>query len=307
MSVASAPITFKTPVISVIIPSYNHAHFIGRALQSVLDQAFDDWEAIIIDNHSQDNTDEVVDKFKDPRITLLKIHNNGVIAASRNAGINAAKGEFIAFLDSDDWWDGRKLALGIAAMHAGADLVYHDLYTVQSLEQTQFFKRIVSDKPKHPMFLALLYKGISIPNSSVMVRRKLLMQIGGETEKRELISVEDFDTWIRLSKITESFVRLPDCLGFYWMGGGNASSSSPIQCERIIALYNQYIDELKDADCRRATGFLAYRVGRIAQLYGDKVKANSNLLVALSSPINYSYRAKALYFLTSNLLSRLKA
>jgi glycosyltransferase involved in cell wall biosynthesis len=295
----------STPMISVIIPSYNHAHLIGRSLQSVLDQTFENWEAIIIDNHSQDNTDEVVDKFKDSRITLLKIHNNGVIAASRNAGIYAAKGEFIAFLDSDDWWDSRKLALSIAAMHAGADLVYHDLYTVQSLEQSQFAKRVVSAEPKHPMFLALLYKGISIPNSSVVVRRELLTQIGGETEKRELISVEDYDTWVRLSKITEKFVRVPNCLGYYWTGGGNASSSSPIQCERIIALYEQYIGELKDADHRRALGFLAYRVGRIAQSYGDKAKAQNNLLEALFSPISFFYRIKAVYFLIANILSKL--
>lgn len=295
MSISSAP------MISIIIPSYNHAHFIGRALQSVLDQTFENWEAIIIDNHSKDNTEEVVDKFKDARITLLKIHNNGVIAASRNKGILTAKGEFIAFLDSDDWWDSCKLELSVAAMQAGADLVYHDLYAVQSLEQTNFHKRIVSTEPKHPMFLALLYKGISIPNSSVVVRRELLTQIGGETEKRELISVEDYDTWIRLSQLTEKFVRIPECLGYYWVGGGNISSASPIQCERIIALYDQYIGELKDVDRGRALGFLAYRIGRIAQMYGDKKKAHSNLQSALLSPISFLCRAKALYFLISNL------
>lgn len=294
------------PMVSVIIPSYNHAHFIERAMQSVLDQTFLSWEVIVIDNHSQDNTDEVVGKLKDPRITLLKIHNNGVIAASRNAGIRAAKGEFIAFLDSDDWWNSRKLALSIAAMHSGADLVYHDLYIVQSREQTQFAKCAVAAEPKHPMFLALLCNGISIPNSSVVVRKELLIQIGGETEKRELISVEDYDTWIKLSRLTEKFVRIPECLGYYWVGGGNISAASSIQCERIIALYDQYIGELKDVERLRATGFLAYRVGRIAQMYGDRKKAQSNLLEALLSPVSFLYRAKAIYFLTRNLLSRLK-
>ncbi len=91
-------------LVSVVIPTYNHARFLGRALQSVMDQTYKNWEVIIIDNHSQDNTDEIVEAFKDPRITLLKIHNNGVIAASRNMGIRAAKGEWIAFLDSDDHW-----------------------------------------------------------------------------------------------------------------------------------------------------------------------------------------------------------
>ena len=66
----------KTPLVSVVIPTYNHGHFLGRALQSVLDQTYTNWEAIVIDNHSTDNTDEIVQSFTDPRISLLKINNN---------------------------------------------------------------------------------------------------------------------------------------------------------------------------------------------------------------------------------------
>jgi glycosyltransferase involved in cell wall biosynthesis len=91
-----------SPLVSVVIPTYNHARYLGRALQSVLDQTYKNWEAIVIDNHSTDNTAELIASFADQRITYLKIHNNGVIAASRNAGIRAAKGEWLAFLDSDD-------------------------------------------------------------------------------------------------------------------------------------------------------------------------------------------------------------
>ena len=96
------------PLISVVIPTYNHAHYLGCALESVLNQTYTNWEAIVIDNHSTDNTDEVMASFTDPRITYLKIHNNGVIAASRNAGILTAKGKWVAFLDSDDRWYPRK-------------------------------------------------------------------------------------------------------------------------------------------------------------------------------------------------------
>ena len=65
-----------TSLVSVVIPSYNHARYISRALQSVLDQTYTNWEAIVIDNHSTDNTDKVMVSFADPRITYLKIHNN---------------------------------------------------------------------------------------------------------------------------------------------------------------------------------------------------------------------------------------
>lgn len=294
----------SSPLISVIIPTYNHAHFIERALQSVLDQTYTNWEAIVVDNYSQDNTDEVVGRFADSRITVLKIHNEGVIAASRNMGLRAARGELVAFLDSDDWWDSRKLELSFAALDAGADLVYHDLFLVRLRDQAIFEKRIVSTKPRHPMFLAFLCSGMSVPNSSVVVRRELLARIGWVSEKRDLITVEDYDTWIRLSRLTEKFVRIPESLGYYWNGGGNSSSASPVQVKRIRALYGQYLDELTDGERRKAKGFLAYRVGRITQLYGDPAMAKENLLMALRSPIDFAYRVKAVYFLVRNLLSR---
>src|SRR3990172_8575884 len=118
------------PLVSVVIPTYNHARFLGRALQSVLDQTYTNWEAIVIDNHSQDNTDEIVDSFRDPRIILLTIYNNGVIAASRNMGIRAAKGEWIAFLDSDDWWTPNKIQVCLEQINDKVDLVYHSLKLV---------------------------------------------------------------------------------------------------------------------------------------------------------------------------------
>src|SRR4051812_44716056 len=99
------------PLVSVVIPTYNHAQFLGRALGSVIAQTYTNWEAIVVDNHSQDDTDAVVASQSDPRIKLLKIHNNGVIAASRNKAMREARGEWIAFLDSDDAWYPEKLAV----------------------------------------------------------------------------------------------------------------------------------------------------------------------------------------------------
>lgn len=298
----------KNPKISVIIPTYNRANDLRRCLNSLVFQTIDDFEVLVCDDGSTDETSSVIKDY-DSRldITYDYAENFGGPARPRNRGIKLARAQYVAFLDSDDWWTPRKLELSFSVLSAGVDLVYHDLYVVRSLDQDFFNERIDSTKPSHPMFLALLCAGISIPNSSVVVRRELLVQIGGESEKRELISVEDYDTWIKLSRLTEKFVRIPECLGYYWAGGGNISVASPIQCARIIALYNQYIGELNGAECRQVEGFLAYRVGRIAQLYGDRVKAKSNLTTALFSPISLLYRAKALYFLTRNLLPKLSS
>ena len=97
------------PIVSIVIPTYNHAKFISKALKSVIDQTYKNWEAIIIDNESIDETYKLINNFNDQRIKYFKIANDGVIAKSRNLGINEAKGEWIAFLDSDDWWTKDKL------------------------------------------------------------------------------------------------------------------------------------------------------------------------------------------------------
>jgi len=124
-------------LVSVVIPTYNHARFLGRALQSVLDQTHFKWEVIVVDNYSTDNTDEVMAKFSDSRIRHLKIHNKGVIAVSRNMGVREAKGEWVAFLDSDDWWTKTKLEECLHRAHEAFDLVYHDLEIVSG--KSRFF------------------------------------------------------------------------------------------------------------------------------------------------------------------------
>lgn len=89
--------------VSVIIPTYNYGRFLGEAIQSVLDQTFTDFELIVVDDGSTDNTKEVVSSFKDSRIKYIFQENCGVSAA-QNTGIRASTGEYIAILGSDDKW-----------------------------------------------------------------------------------------------------------------------------------------------------------------------------------------------------------
>ena len=112
-------------LVSVVIPTYNHAHYLKQALQSVIDQTYDNWEALVVDNHSEDNTDDIVNSFNDKRIKLFKIHNKGIIAASRNLGIKHSIGKWVAFLDSDDWWYPERLNKSVQILNNGAQLVCH--------------------------------------------------------------------------------------------------------------------------------------------------------------------------------------
>ena len=98
------------PLVSVILPTYNHANFLKDAIESVIKQDYSSWELIIIDNYSTDHTDQVISLFKDDRIKNFKINNDGIIAKSRNKGIQESNGDWIAFLDSDDIWYFNKLS-----------------------------------------------------------------------------------------------------------------------------------------------------------------------------------------------------
>lgn len=96
-------------LVSVIMPSWNTGKFIAESIQSVIDQTYENWELIIVDDCSTDNTDEVVAKFTDKRIRYFKNEKNSGAALSRNRALREARGEWIAFLDSDDLWNPDKL------------------------------------------------------------------------------------------------------------------------------------------------------------------------------------------------------
>lgn len=297
----------KQPRVSVVIPNYNRAGDLQRCLDSLVAQTFDDFEVLVCDDGSTDNSAEVAADFAD-RLDLRfeTAENFGGPARPRNRGIARARAPFVAFLDSDDWWTPGKLANCVPVLEAGADVVYHDLYIVRSQHQQEFNARVESTPPRVPMFQSLLCTGISIPNSSAVVRKSLLEQIGGVCEDRELISVEDYDTWLCLARLTERFVRLDACDGYYWVGGGNISAASPRQQTRIKALYARHLDALPADVRQRAEGFLAYRVARIAQQHGDFGKALSCFRDALAHPIEPGYRLKAICFSALALWSRMR-
>lgn len=104
-------------LVSIIMPSYNTGQFISETIESVLNQSYSNWELIIVDDCSTDNTDDVVKNYlKDNRIRYFKNDNNSGAAVSRNKALREAKGKWIAFLDSDDLWDSDKLKKQIAFM-----------------------------------------------------------------------------------------------------------------------------------------------------------------------------------------------
>ena len=215
----------KSPRVSVIIPTYNRAADLGRCLDSLVAQTFKDFEVLVCDDGSTDESAMVVERYKG-RLDLSYhwARNFGGPARPRNSGVQLARGMYVAFLDSDDWWSPRKLAESVQRLDADADVVYHDLWIARSPRQRVFWRRAHTRPLVVPVFRDLLLNGNAICNSSVVLRRELMGQVGGFSEDPALIAWEDYDAWLRISKITERFERIEEPLGYYWSGGANLSS-----------------------------------------------------------------------------------
>jgi glycosyltransferase involved in cell wall biosynthesis len=261
-----------TPQVSIIIPTYNRVEDLKRALQSVFDQTFTNWEILVVDNHSVDETDEAVKSFNDPRVKLFKVHNKGVVAVSRNLGLKNAVGEYIAFLDSDDWWMPKKLEESLKCLQQGADVVYHDLIFATKIGQVLYWRRTLARKLEIPVFYDLLKNGNTLPNSTVVVRRALLNEIKGLSEDKNMVGSEDYDAWLRIAQKSERFKKIPQILGFYWAGGGNISN--PTRALRYISvLEKRYADTILDLDAQHSSYWFNYAKGRAYFLLRDYVQA----------------------------------
>ena len=215
----------QLPLVSIVIPNFNRGYCIEKTVQSVIDQTYPNWELLVIDNNSTDNSVDLINKFGDKRISVTTIDNKGIIAKSRNLGIQISKGKYVAFLDSDDWWSKIKLERSILELESGYDLVYHDLFLISSAKKSKpFISKLRTRSLKAPVFLDLLYNGNAINNSSVVATRNILIDINGFSEEDELVGSEDFDGWLRFSLKSNKFRRIDATLGYYWFGSGNMTS-----------------------------------------------------------------------------------
>jgi len=222
MSLNSINSTNELIKVSVVIPTFNHADFLRSAIQSVIDQTYTNWEAIIVNNFSTDNTIGVVAEFNDPRIQLVNYRNQGVIAASRNEGVRLATGSVVAFLDSDDHWFPDKLVKCVEQIDQGNDVVCHgENWSSEGLPvRAVFYGPAKNSTPKK-----LLFRGNCISTSATIVRTSTLNEVGGFSENSEFITAEDYELWIKLAKVTERFYFLHEILGEFRRHDQSASSA----------------------------------------------------------------------------------
>jgi glycosyltransferase involved in cell wall biosynthesis len=184
----------KKPEVSVIIPTYNRAWVLKEAIDSVLAQDFEDFELIVVDDGSTDNTLQILDAYHRD-LMVIRQPNKGVSAA-RNRGIAAAGGGLIAFLDSDDLWLPRKLSKQVDFFNSNPDAVINQTEEIWIRNGVR-----VNPKTRHHKFSGMIFERslalCLVSPSAVMMKRSLFDEVGLFDE--DLPACEDYDLWLRIS------------------------------------------------------------------------------------------------------------
>ena len=197
--------------VSVIIPTYNRAHLVSRAIKSVLNQNFQDFEIIVVDDGSTDNTEEVIKSFKDKRIRYIWHEINKGGNAARNTGLKNSRGEYIAFLDSDDEWLPEKLERQLEIFEKSQDeklgFVYCGVIFINKKENKEL--RFLP-KVKGYVYKNMLADNITFGGSDNLIKKEVFNICGffDECEELKKRGAQEYEMWIRIAqKFNFTFVK----------------------------------------------------------------------------------------------------
>ena len=250
------------PVVSVIIPAHNYGHFIGSPLDSLAAQTFEDWECIVVDDGSTDNTPEVVQAYaqKDERVRYLR-QDNSRQAAARNNGVQNSAGRYFQFLDADDLIEPRKLERQVEYLeqHPEVDIVYGDARFFPSENPSELLYSMWGENtPWQPGIsgcgsevLLPLLKLNSILVNAPLTRRSIVERAGLFDE--ELPPIEDWDFWLRCAEAGACFY-FSDMEGTRALVRSHSSSSSKSRLKFVSSTFlmrKRLAIRLKDAEARR--------------------------------------------------------
>lgn len=215
----------NNPSISVIMPCYNAARYIGEAIQCVLDQTYSNTEIIVIDDGSSDTSPDIVSALRKRYPGRISLHQQNRLGPypARNLGLRHASGDLISFLDADDWWSTDCLEkLLHMLLEKGADLSYCGWQNVGENAPDQ--KPYIPPAYEKGDLVASFLKGCPWPIHAALIRRDVIDAVGGFSERR--FASMDYDIWLRILAHTRNIVCVPEVLAFYrWHGSGQISST----------------------------------------------------------------------------------
>ena len=225
----------NTDLVSVIIPTYNRANLIKRSVESVLNQTYKNLELIIVDDGSTDNTKEVIDSINDDRIVYIKQENQGACAA-RNKGIDAAKGKYIAFHDSDDVWHLNKLELQINALKQNnADVVCCKMFVYGNLKKRSFPQKMEEG------FLQRCNLPFGIGTPTLIGKREVFINNKFDLEMPRF---QDFDLVLRIQQ-TNPIYCIDEPLMDYYLQKDSISKNPKKILQALEIMYTKHSKILK--------------------------------------------------------------
>jgi glycosyltransferase involved in cell wall biosynthesis len=231
------------PRVSIIVPTFNCARFLGRALNSALAQTYEDHEVIVVDDGSTDETQELVARYGG-KVRYLYQHNRGP-ASARNLALTNASGEFVAYLDADDMWYPQKLEKQIPFLdaHKECGLVHSDFSVIDekdNLIHRQFTQETRREFPQGLCAIDLLRR-LNIQTVTVVVRRQCVEQVGRFDER--LKGREDYLQCILLATEGAAFGYIDEPLAMYRWTKGSLSRSPRSHCEDLIRMLEILLEE----------------------------------------------------------------
>ena len=231
----------KELLVSIIMPNYNNEKYLARSVKSVIDQSYQNWELIVIDNRSSDNSLKVLQGFNDKRIKIFTTDNEGIIGKSRNIGLKNSNGEWLSFLDSDDWWEPKKLEEIFKIINSSDyyDVVVHNEYKIDDKNNQ---KHILKYGPYEKNFYEkLIIFGNRISLSAATVRKSFLKYHKIIfSERRDHITAEDYDLWINIANNDGKFYFCKKILGNYFIHQNNQSIINNLHFNNIINVSLHY-------------------------------------------------------------------
>jgi glycosyltransferase involved in cell wall biosynthesis len=210
------------PRVSIVMPAFNRADLIVESVRSVIAQTFGDWELIVVDDGSTDDSVARVEALADPRIVVLRQPRIGNVARLRNRGIAAARGDYVAFLDSDDLWVPAKLQVQLASLSGKPEAWCYAAHALVDAAGTPMPLRAGRFEPTSGRIVRQLLAGqTGATIITWLVPRALFDQVGGFDESLDL--QEDLDLVLRLAEAADA-IAVPEVLAFAREHGGRKTA-----------------------------------------------------------------------------------
>ena len=281
-------------MVSVILPSYNHADFVEEAVMSVLDQDFKNLELIVVDDGSTDETPSKVSRVKDPRIKLICLEENRRYHP-RNKALNIARGRYIAFQNSDDVWSKSKLEkqLEIMEKNRNISVCFTDIEIID--EKGGILKNSWANNSfanKNKSSAAWLRHFFDIGNcfciSSALVRRKKLSKVG--VFKPSLFQLSDFDLWVRLASVGDIHIINEKLTSMRIAGNKNFSAPKSITTRRSMIEYLDVLGRYKEQPV----------LSSVKEAFADVIKNTDSEIGVLGDLALYAWGLSPLHIMFGN-------